>query len=1192
MTNTVRIFGSPEEFSDGREVVREATTEYPIANPDPAMMPNGAMTRTQAAAELQKLAEEDGWTALYDPTNADFVTTSGSNIVEIRDVLGNMPPLVPRSGTPTLTGDWGSVRTMRGVLKMDDSDGSPLTGGVFTALGLTRVPDASTSISKFFYSGIGTPEFRTSVTTSGGVQLRALEGGSQVAFVRGDQATPSHGGDRWTFSISSRGEMYVGNFPAANDSTDDDTQVEDVLRSKSVRRFEIGSTQVPMGPLFLARGPVSREARERANRLLSLLSDSPLSISEPEGSTPGGYFVGGPGGVPFAWHRPDRPLQLASLTKIWSGALALNYLKATYPNEDIMDRVITVPQASTYLGGSASKAPRVHRYDMITVRDALHGSLLVSHNQLADTLAYAAYSWFPGDVDAIFAGFADYMTTAARSQGWDEATFSSPSGFGNNVMSSRHFSELMEWVRLNVPEIVEVMGTEYWHYTLTLFNPPDPEDPYVSGDWHNLVTSTSEGVDLPELVGGKGGLLTFSWGYHRTIAAIGYSPVSGDYTYTTALNTGQEYAFRYRLLRYLWTGEETRNGAPLHWTSGDTDSLVEWRREGGDNYAVAFRDPGGEGAIRARPMDPFLDASIRVEPGDVVEVAVWLKAPVHPVSPNTSRLVLTIDRGLWGNGSDTLSVETVHSTSGWVRRTLSGTVRRGGILDVYVDVGAFNEDQASVFVRDFDVTWRVSERTATYFELPLRGYSANESAQSIDSSDPFGSVGSFTAECVIPESGSVIQKFGPNWLKDREARIYTRQGEMQGFIQGVQEVNGALLTLNAASVFQDFVSQNAIGEPFSGSLEFLLYNYINQAPRVPSKIVIDPALRGLRVTAPHWEGSLWTYLKLLGSAYGFNLRASRFEVIVEPAPRSETVDAQATGLTSQIDNGTTARFVEVVKYSGRALDTELVYPPGGVSSDTTILSVDAGQSIEVEVATNTSLSYVARPEVVDRVGINEIDKSVYSVADDNGRLVSAYEWSVSGGDLRVRIGPDRSTVILTVTAPPSGTIHRVDGSTVETFTLGSLTAQGPDQFSTIRLLGSGVDTTSKVIRVPTGDSNAVTEVGASIDNPFVTSMSQVAVLGSRAAMKYGGFRPTFSVESPGIEFGTANGAVDRPDYDYRVTDVTHDAGSSSLTAEYYMSHGTYEGFYSSDTYGDVEDDMTSPDVLTYSDDLIFGKRRP
>src|SRR5690606_35099961 len=72
--------------------VTPESSRAPLRNPDVAPPLSPLTPSADAHAALLDMAQQDGWSALYDPTGPDMVTLDGSgNAIGLKDSLGQFP---------------------------------------------------------------------------------------------------------------------------------------------------------------------------------------------------------------------------------------------------------------------------------------------------------------------------------------------------------------------------------------------------------------------------------------------------------------------------------------------------------------------------------------------------------------------------------------------------------------------------------------------------------------------------------------------------------------------------------------------------------------------------------------------------------------------------------------------------------------------------------------------------------------------------------------------------------------------------------------------------------------------------------------------------------------------------------------------------------------------------------------------
>src|SRR5690606_35287298 len=202
------------------------------------------------------------------------------------------------------------------------------------------------------------------------------------------------------------------------------------------------------GPLLVMEGSIDNTTRANAVDMLTKLSGAPVAnrISQ---NTAEAYATTRPDGELVEAFRPDRPVQLASLTKV-----LVTFLARKVVTNAMLDNLIDC--TSQYVVEPTSRTPVVFPGDKLSWRSAFHLSLMVSHNQITDVIAYNAsrilFGPAPGasltNPSPQIALFVDHMNDYAQSQGWAEGVFTTPQGRGDSILTPRHMSELMHQVNV------------------------------------------------------------------------------------------------------------------------------------------------------------------------------------------------------------------------------------------------------------------------------------------------------------------------------------------------------------------------------------------------------------------------------------------------------------------------------------------------------------------------------------------------------------------------------------------------------------------------------------------------------------------------------------------------------------------------------------------------------------------------
>lgn len=207
-----------------------------------------------------------------------------------------------------------------------------------------------------------------------------------------------------------------------------------------------------------------------------------------------------------------------------------------------------------------------------------------------------------------------------------------------------------------------------------------------------------------------------------------------------------------------------------------------------------------------------------------------------------------------------------------------------------------------------------------------------------------------------------------------------------------------------------------------------------------------------------------------------------------------------------------ARSIEIYQYNNREITNEMVWPPDQLSSEGQIFSVNAGESSEYAIEFNASLTSVVQPTPQDWVGPTDMFSSVYSVMSNDGVRISADEWKKWGGSVQVILNKDTTSARL-ILRGPKGLITQAseegEPKTAASFQIADFADGDNARRATLRILGTGVAFNKQKITIPTSvpDSRTETQVGTTIDNPYIGSVNEVYRAGVRAAKMYSGLLP-------------------------------------------------------------------------------------
>lgn len=349
-----------------------------------------------------------------------------------------------------------------------------------------------------------------------------------------------------------------------------------------------------------------------------------------------------------------------------------------------------------------------------------------------------------------------------------------------------------------------------------------------------------------------------------------------------------------------------------------------------------------------------------------------------------------------------------------------------------------------------------------------------------------------------------VSMFGPHLLIGKEVRLTdTRKGFTLGRITAINKPVGSTYQLTCESRLGLLNVYGVNAKPYQGTLAGAFEYYLALAG-VTSDLFVDPDIALTQVMFQGWTGELWFNLKQMATALEVDLLLVSGVIVLRPVRRIVASRGRAIDTSYDI-GGQLAQAVEVYQYNNRPIVNELVYPPGGWTDEVTVINVDVGQQINETLELSASVTSVQQPTMVSFVGPRDNDASVYTVIGDDELPIQRTQWQDAGGFLEVTINPDSTSLNVRIQAPRRPIYNR-DGNPIGVYSIALSAGSSGSRYSTLRILGSGIAFDKQLVRIPTGvpASRTGTDIGVSIDNPFLSTTSQVWKAGKRAARRYKG----------------------------------------------------------------------------------------
>lgn len=375
-------------------------------------------------------------------------------------------------------------------------------------------------------------------------------------------------------------------------------------------------------------------------------------------------------------------------------------------------------------------------------------------------------------------------------------------------------------------------------------------------------------------------------------------------------------------------------------------------------------------------------------------------------------------------------------------------------------------------------------------------YSVTEDSTPTSSDDSTGSVGQITFEIVNVEN--------PFLLEGKEVSLKdTRKGTTIGTVSTVQETDNGAVSVTCLTRLGKLNIYDVQAQPFSGTLRDAFLLYASYAEQV-TDVAVDDQIATRHVVFQGWRGELWFYLKQMAAAQDCEISLVSGVILLRPLRNREIILHRDISRSRTYGGQSLARAVEVYQYNNRTISNELIYPVGGWTPETEVLSVSAGETVERVLELSSSLTHFQTPVMQTFVAQNYTSSSVYTIVGDDGLPIMPAQWSAQGGNLSIRINED--TTSLTITLTGASGIQGTRGEYISTFSVALGSDYTGNRYSTLRLVGSGVAFTKEKIRVRTcvKDHLTGTDVGITIDNPFLSTANEAWSAGIKAARWFAG----------------------------------------------------------------------------------------
>ncbi len=288
---------------------------------------------------------------------------------------------------------------------------------------------------------------------------------------------------------------------------------------------------------------------------------------------------------------------------------------------------------------------------------------------------------------------------------------------------------------------------------------------------------------------------------------------------------------------------------------------------------------------------------------------------------------------------------------------------------------------------------------------------------------------------------------------------------------------------NAFSVLNHWFSV----EPFSGSLRGYIA-YLTALCGVVPPMAVDPSVADRSVVANGYEGNVWEGLKEFLSANYLEAVYDTARIWIQAPHRVNHELRYPTTISKNRSSQSTAEWLSCtyrdLVYPGVVLNLELYPDHDDYSAG--ILSVDANETVELEITIDGSVSEVNQPVCLDYVPANTDytgTMGVYCVSGGDGKPIEANRWKAGGGSLKVYTTDDPSVLRVVLT-----------GSKVEEYSPYKIaaTAGSSDYYNSLHITGHGLRWRERTVEMHTGAPRSATEreTALEIDNRHIFTRDQ------------------------------------------------------------------------------------------------------
>jgi hypothetical protein len=462
----------------------------------------------------------------------------------------------------------------------------------------------------------------------------------------------------------------------------------------------------------------------------------------------------------------------------------------------------------------------------------------------------------------------------------------------------------------------------------------------------------------------------------------------------------------------------------------------------------------------------------------------------------------------------------------------------------------------------------------------ITGYSVTEDATPIDASDSSGGVGQINIS--LSEGDDVTTQLYLNDLLDLEDGS---NGTTQGVVNSVQIANGLASIAGDSRIGALLADRTAA--PFNGVLSDAFAYYLGLAG-ITTNYATETSIASTAVVFPGFTGNLWDYMKKMCVAMGAEISLVSDNIILRAIRGRTAENKRDTDISWAVSNAQLAQNVEIYYYNNEYKTDTMVYPKGGWTSDIQVYQVAGGETTEFDIPLDVSLVSIQQPSVIDALTDRFYTgpSSVYCIAGNDGAPIPAAQWTAGGGSLRVTINDDKRSLHVVL-------VGMNDFTGIGPFRVAY--SSGEETYSSLRIMGTGVFFDKKKLTLPTGvpESKSAQLVGATVDNPFISTLDDAYKFGSVAAGKWGSAGQTISVNTVGINTLGVSGALTYPTFaDFNAAQGSNTFSQFNATQVYTITNVVGDGNFVTFTANNILQAGTVSILMNSQSDVIIAGVNP